>query len=394
MRLVYIAPFGLRQKTTVWARVLPLARRMAASGAQVTILIPPWDSPEDDDVRWMDGGVEVVNVALRGGLPSILARLLRELTLRDPSIVHIIKPRAHAGIMQYLLWQRRAAGLGATPLLLDIDDWEQAWAPVNQYGRALSVALAWQEEWGIRHADGITAASHWLADRAQNYAQSIPILYLPNGVEIPADVTAARSRSFAPTVARRPTLLYFTRYVEITPFWLADFAEALGELEPKARLIIAGQPLQPGADAPFRTAVTTRLASLASHAMPEVHWLGGVDQASLPAIYAASDVAIFPAQPTPLQEAKCSVRLATSLLRGVPVVASAVGEQAHYGANGSALLLPPSASPRDFAAAALGLARDQTAADAMVDAARAHLARHYQWDDLAARLRAFYAQFV
>ncbi len=390
MRLVYIAPFGLRQKTTVWARILPLARRLAAAGNEVTLLIPPWDSPADANTRWLDGGVEVVNVAVGGGLLSILSRLLREFSLRKPDLVHIIKPRAHAGLMQYLLWQRRAAGLDHTPLLLDIDDWEQAWAPVNQYGRPLAQMLAWQEEWGIRHADGITAASHWLVDRASGYAQTTPILYLPNGVEIPAEAPTLG----APAHARPPTILYFTRYVETTPAWLADFTAALAALQPSARLIIAGQPLQRAADAPFRAAMTTRLGAVSSAQAPAVHWLGGVDRASLPGIYAACDVAIFPAQPTPLQEAKCSVRLATSLLRGVPVVASAVGEQTYYGAEGAARLLPANATPHAFAAAALEVAQDRTQARAMVDAARAHLARHYQWDDLAARFGAFYAQFV
>ncbi len=193
MRLVYVAPFGLRKKTTVWARTLPLARRMAARGAHVTILIPPWDSPEDANLRWMDEGVEVVNVAVSGGLPSILSRLLHEIAVRRPSIVHIVKPRAHAGLIQYLLWQRRNGGLENTPVLLDIDDWEQAWAKVNHYRKPLARALAWQEEWGIRHADGITAASHWLATRAADYTHSCPILYLPNGVEIPSALPGARA---------------------------------------------------------------------------------------------------------------------------------------------------------------------------------------------------------
>jgi glycosyltransferase involved in cell wall biosynthesis len=391
VRLVYIAPFGLRQKSTVWARILPLARRMAAQGAQVTILIPPWDSRQDANQRWMDEGVEIVNVRLDGGLPSTLSRLLRELALRKPSIVHIIKPRAYAGLVQYLLWQRRVAGLEGTPLLLDIDDWEQAWANVNNYARPLAHALAWQEEWGIRHTDGITAASHWLTTRASDYTQTTPILYLPNGVEIPEEPLAA---PVAALPLRPPTLLYFTRYVETTPAWLADFGASLATLAPRARLIIAGQPLQRNADASFRIALTTRLAALGTPNALEVHWLGGVARDSLPGIYAASDVAIFPAQPTPLQEAKCSVRLATSLLRGVPVVASAVGEQAHYGADGAALLLPHQAPASEFAAAALRLAQDRAAAQRMVAAAHTHLTRHYQWDHLAARLGDFYQQFL
>ncbi len=52
-----------------------------------------------------------------------------------------------------------------------------------------SAFLDWQEEWGIRHADGITAASRWLVERAKAYAPETPILYLPNGVTLPAEPT-------------------------------------------------------------------------------------------------------------------------------------------------------------------------------------------------------------
>jgi hypothetical protein len=65
----------------------------------------------------------------------------------------------------------------------------------------------------------------------------------------------------------------------------------------------------------------------------------------LPSLYPHIGCAIFPAQPTVLQQAKCSVRLATTLLSGVPVVASAVGEQAAYGAEGAANLVPAGALP-------------------------------------------------
>ena len=75
---------------------------------------------------------------------------------------------------------------GRTPaILLDIDDWEQAWGPINGYPATTARFLAWQEEWGIRHADGITAASRWLVERAKAYTPETPVLYLPNGVTLP-----------------------------------------------------------------------------------------------------------------------------------------------------------------------------------------------------------------
>ncbi|MEZ4657358.1 MAG: hypothetical protein R2911_07285 [Caldilineaceae bacterium] len=42
--VTFVAPFGLRQKTTVWA-CLPLARRLHQLRPRRRSLIPPWDSP-------------------------------------------------------------------------------------------------------------------------------------------------------------------------------------------------------------------------------------------------------------------------------------------------------------------------------------------------------------
>ncbi len=122
MRIVFVAPFGLGQKTTVWARTLPLARHLAGRGCQVTLLIPPWDTPSDAGRVWDDGGVRLINVALGGGLPLITARLLREIDRLQPDIVHLVKPRAYAGIVGWLLWQRRRWARRGPRLLLDVDD--------------------------------------------------------------------------------------------------------------------------------------------------------------------------------------------------------------------------------------------------------------------------------
>lgn len=381
MRVVFVAPFGLRHKSTVWARILPLARVLTQRGWNPTILVPAWDSPADAHARWTDSGVEMLHVGLGGGLPGIALALLRELKRRNPHVVHIVKPRAYAGLVQWLLWQPRALR-PRQRILLDIDDWEQAWAPVNHYPPAVAQALAWQEEWGIRHADAITAASHWLVERAHSYAKDTPVLFLPNGVQaLPAAAARAGSAPDSP-----PTVLYFTRFVEVQPAWLADMAQALLSFMPLCRLVVAGRPLLAGGDLPFRAAFAAR-----NLADPEqVVWLRDLEPPSLPGVYAAATVSIFPAQDVPLQQAKCSVRLATTLLNGVPVVASAVGEQAHYGAGGAADLVPPNASPMEFARAVARLLDDPLRRMAAIAAARSHLARNYRWEDLGESLDSYY----
>lgn len=381
-RVCFVAPFGLGQKTTVWARTLPLARVLTNHGWCPTLLIPPWDTPQDDSRRWKDGKVEVINIALHGGLLVQIKRLLYEINCVQPDIIHIVKPRAHAGLVQWWLW--RTPRQKRPPILLDADDWEQAWAPINRYPWPLARFLAWQEEWGIRHADGVTVASRWLAETIAKANPAAPLLWLPNGVESPAPDTP-RWRAHA-----GKDILFFTRFVEVSPQWLARFLSSLYEKFPDSRLLIAGAPVREGLDHPFR-----RLLQETAHpASARIEWLGFIDRAQLPALYNRIGCAIFPAEPTILQQAKCSVRLANTLLAGVPVVASAVGEQAAYGADGVARLVPAQATPEEFAATVAEVLATPAQQRALSEIARRRLLMRYDWRVLGAQLHAFYQQIL
>jgi glycosyltransferase involved in cell wall biosynthesis len=333
--------------------------------------------------------VEIINVAIDGGTLPTARRLLRELDGRKPQVVHIVKPRAHAGLVQWWLTQRPRPY--RPRVVLDVDDWEQAWAPINRYPWPLARFLAWQEEWGIRHASAITAASRWLEQRAHAYAPRASVLYLPNGIASPsADAEVEGTASPLSPQPTRPdgAVLFFTRFVEVTPAWLAQFCSSLYAIRPQVRLIVAGTPVQAGLDAPFRQQVA------ASPAAPAVEWLGFVPPADVPALYARVSCAIFPAANVPLQMAKCSVRLATTLLQGVPVVASAVGEQAAYGAGGAARLVGAEASPAEFAAAVDDVLRHPQLQADMAAAARARLLARYDWGGLAGELDQFYRRLL
>ena len=382
-RICFVAPFGLGQKTTVWARTLPLARTLVAHGWTPTILIPPWDTPADAGRAWSDQGVKITNVAINGGAPAITYRLLAAIDRIDPAIVHIVKPRAHAGLVQWALWQRQWLGLGlgrtGSRLLLDADDWEQAWASVNRYPWPVARFLAWQEEWGIRHADAVTAASRWLVARIRQ-ANAAPILHLPNGID-PPPPDALR---WTPNAGE--DVLFFSRFVEVAPAWLAAFWRDLHARRPHARLLVAGAPVRPDLADAFRTAMRTASADAAER----VAWLGYVDRAQLAAHYPRLGCAIFPAEPTVLQQAKCSVRLATTLLTGVPVVASAVGEQSAYGAEGAARLVPGGAPPEEFAAAVDAVLAAPAQQAALGAAASKLLLERYAWPRLGAQLHEFY----
>ena len=377
----FVAPFGLGQKTTVWARTLPLAKQLVARSWRATILIPPWDTPQDAGRSWTDEGVDLINVATQGGAAAITYRLLHELSHLEPAVVHIVKPRAHAGLVQWWL-----ATVGAkrnkARLLLDVDDWEQAWEPINHYPWHVARFLAWQEEWGIRHAQAVTAASRWLARRVQEYAPTVPVLYLPNGI----DAQQARANIWQPPSAA--SVLFFTRFVEVTPEWFAEFCASLHAKRPQTTVIVAGTPVQPGLDEPFRRQIANTSAAAA------VEWKGFVPPADLLALYAVTGCAIFPAADVPLQQAKCSVRLATTLLQGLPVVASAVGEQAAYGADGAARLLAPGATPAQFAAAVDEVLQQPNEQLALGAAARQRLVQRYAWTSLGQELLDFYTKIL
>ena len=384
LRIAFVAPFGLGQKTTVWARTLPLARFLVQRGHAVTLLIPPWDTPTDAGKAWDDQGVAVVNVGLRGGIPMTIARLLRQLDAFQPQIVHMVKPRAHAGLVQWLLWQRRRTTGTGPRLLLDVDDWEQAWAAINHYPPLVARFLAWQEEWGIRHADGITAASHWLVDRVQHYTPQTPVCYLPNGVVAPAT-----SPGMVTNRADGDKVLFFSRYVEVQPTWLAEFWCALVQIRPQARLTIFGDSLTPGRSTLFQTSMTTHCSVAAQH----VTWLP-YDAEMMPRVLAESGCVFFPSEKTSLHEAKCSVRLATTLLQGAPVVASAVGEQASYGAAGAAHLVSPTATPAEFAAAVAQVLADPARQSDLRQQGRQRLLETYDWAKLGAKLEQFYGEMM
>jgi glycosyltransferase involved in cell wall biosynthesis len=375
----FVAPFGLGQKTTIWARTLPLAKQIVARSWRATILIPPWDTPQDAGRSWTDEGVDMINVAIQGGGAAITYRLLRELDRCEPDIIHIVKPRAHAGLVQ---WWLATLGAGRTKglLLLDVDDWEQAWQPINHYPWPVARFLAWQEEWGIRHAQAVTTASRWLERRVQEYAPAVPVQYLPNGIDAPQ----VRANAWQPPTAG--AVLFFTRFVEVTPDWLTEFSTSLHAKRPQTSIVVAGTPVHPELDEPFRRQIA------ASSAAAAVKWMGFVPPAELPDLYARTGCAIFPAADVPLQQAKCSVRLAITLLQGLPVVASAVGEQAAYGAGGAARLLPAAATPVEFAATVDEVLQHPREQIALGTAARRRLIERYSWTSLGQELFNFYTK--
>ncbi|HEY8291472.1 MAG TPA: glycosyltransferase, partial [Thermomicrobiales bacterium] len=179
-RLVLLGGFGMQPKATMTYRALPLGRELAARGHDVTVIVPPWDHPEDAGRSWEDAGVRVVNIALpsRMRMPGIVAALRTAVVAARPDVVHLFKPKGYSGLVMPLL--------RGTPVVLDTDDWEGTggWNERGAYSNAQRQLFAWQERHLPRCAAHVTVASRTL--EAQQWSFGITpnrVTYLPNALD-------------------------------------------------------------------------------------------------------------------------------------------------------------------------------------------------------------------
>lgn len=330
-------------------RALKLAQALIAGGHQVTMLLPPWDNPEQAGQSWAEGQVQIVNVTLPPRLPLLFHILLTwklvaaALALK-PEVVHLFKPKAYAGLSHLALWWLRRLGGPPLRLVVDEDDWEQAWNSLLPYSPAQKRFFAWQEQWGLRQADAITVASRTLEALviAQRGGNSIGVFYLPNGLDstdhrlLPADQRPTTTPcSLLPTsYSLPPTILLYTRFVEFRLERIEILVQQVAARLPQARWLIVGRGLNDE-----EKALQVRLAQ--AELLGYVHFTGWpVDD--LAACFAAARVAVFPYDDTLINRTKCSVKLIDLLASGLPVVADAVGQNVEYIQHGvSGWLTPP-----------------------------------------------------
>lgn len=369
--IVFIGPFGLRPKATMSIRAVPLAQALAARGHTVTVLIPPWDDPDRSGQTWAEDGVQVVNVSLPRGvfrLPVLFHLLLtrtlivQALTLQ-PDVIHFFKPKAYAGLAHLgLWWLRRLTGLSVR-LVVDTDDWEQAWNKILPYSTGQKKFFTWQEKWGLRHADAVTVASRALESlvTAQRGGDTSRIFYVPNGYFAPGDgnvgtssKTNTQSKEREPKRSERvsylspvhfvtpesprqntPTILLFSRFLEFRLERIVTLVKMVAAQLPQARWLIVGAGLKNE-----EKTLATKLAQ--ANLTQYVHFTGWLPFDQLPAYFQAANVAIYPYDDTLLNRTKCSVKLIHLLAAGLPVVADGVGQNCEYIESGvSGILVPP-----------------------------------------------------
>lgn len=386
MRIAFVGTFGLQPKSTMRLRALPLARALVRRGHAVTMLIPPWDHPQDAGRSFLSGGVRIVNLPLPPRVPVLwygllTARLLLQIRGLRPQIVHAFKPKGFSGAVAQALLSLQWAGIEGPRVAVDTDDWEGpgGWNEVNPYPAWQKQVFTLQEESLLRGAGAVTAASRALVDLATARRKGSGVVYLPNGIEPPLpalDARAGREVRKRFGLGDGPVVLLYTRFVEFELDRLLATVHALAGRVEGLTVLVVGTGLK---------GEERQLASLvqACRASCRVVQAGWVAPEALPGYFAASDVALFPMDDTLLNRTKCSVKLIDLLSAGVAVIADRVGQTAEYIQEGESGELVTPGDAEGMADAAARLLADPAHRAALGRNARARLLERFSWDTLA-----------
>ena len=393
LKIAFLAPFGIRPKGTVLARMVPLAAALQALGHEVVIIAPPYTNSEDsgkvDEVR----GVRLVNVSLPkggklAGAPVLAWRMFRAALAEGPQLVHLFKPKGYGGLAAMLMIALRAIGVRLPPVLVDTDDWEGKGGmnDLQPYSGAERAVFAFQERWLLPHARAVTVASRALETMASELrGRDGRLLYLPNCVEDgPAGVGAGiRQKQGIPSDA--PVVLLYTRFFEFSQDALhAVFAE-IHSLVPAAIFLVVGKGRR-GEEAQLQDAAG-RLGF-----QSVLRLVGWVEPAELPDYFAAADLAIYPFAENLVNRCKCPAKLTELLRAGVPVVGDRVGQVAEYIRDAETGLLCEPGRPQEMAARSVELLQDPERRRLLGATGRCYLLEHFNWQVFALRLQNFYRE--
>lgn len=150
---------------------------------------------------------------------------------------------------------------------------------------------------------------------------------------------------------------------------------------PRARLVIAGDPVQLSADRREELAAwATRLSA--------IHRFAYIPFADVPGYFGAADVLVMP-----YRHISQSGVLYLALAMGVPVVATRVGALPEMLRDGDSALLVPSESPADLSAALCRALGDPALRERLAHGGRQIAAQH-TWPAIAARTETAFARLT
>ncbi len=399
MKVVMVGNFGLWHKGTMGVRALPMAKALVERGHRVTLVVPPWDSPDDSGQEYVLDGVAIANVKLPPRLPLLFhapmtLRLFRRALAEKADVVHIFKPKAYSGLVAMVLWLLKRFGLSKSRLVLDADDWEGwgGWNELESFPWIVKWFIAWHERWGLRHNDTVTVASRELESIV--HGLGVPahrIHYVPNGCWQPSVTSGSRPPapvpcppSPPPHPPSPPTVLLYTRFFEYPLSRVVEVFSRVKDAVPEAKLLVVGEGLhgeENELQQLLRVAELERDATFAGWVRPE----------ELPAYFALAGVAIYPMDDTLLNRAKCPMKLVDLMVGGLPVVAERVGQTAEYIRDGESGVLVPPNRPAEFAEAVVGLLNDPARGEALGARARQRVLQTFDWRNLVESVESAYA---
>lgn len=391
MRVVMVGPFGLHPRGTMSVRALPMAQALAARGHCVTMLLPPWQDPEEAGRCWQENGVVVENISLPPSIPGFFhlltaLRLAHRTLVLQPDVVHLFKPKAYSGLTHWLL--ARLPRARRPRLVVDTDDWEGpgGWNEIGGYTPAQRRFFTWQEQWGLTHADSVTAASRTLESLV--WAMGVPpekVLYVPNGIARSHEARSTKQEARnVQSCASHPAscILLYTRFFEFPVSRVVELLRRVREQVPEARLLVVGKGL---------FGEEEELLAMARQAgvFDAVEYVGWEAEA-LPAYFAQATLAIFPFDDTLVNRTKCSVKLLQLLAAGVPVVAEAVGQNREMICHGETGWLVTPGDVDAFARAVIRLLSDEPLQHRLGRAAAHDARKRLAWEQLVEVVEAAY----
>jgi glycosyltransferase involved in cell wall biosynthesis len=332
----------------------------------------------------------------------LAVRLVRRALDLKPDAIHFFKPKAYSGLAHFLIWWLRRVGWAAKTvsaqvrLVVDEDDWEQAWNAGEAYSPIQRRFFTWQEKWGLAHADAVVVASQTLVGLVQELG--VPagrIFYVPNGMRVPAAPTAEQpDTSQDPAGAAQavrmlweledaPVVLLYTRFVEFGLERVVEILRRAVARDPQTKLLVVGEGLF-GEESYLDDMLQS--AGLSEHAV----FTGWVDAGRLSSYFAACDVAIFPFDDTLINRTKCSAKLTDLLAAGLPVVADAVGQNTQYIVDGGSGLLTPPGDNLAFADGVVSLLADPGLRAKLGRAAARRMRECFAWRNLVREVERAY----
>lgn len=395
MKIVFLAPFGIRPKGTLIARMLPLAVELQMLGHQVVIVAPPYTNPEDSGTVEIVGGVTIRNIQLGPrnkilSVPILAGRMFRAAMAERPDIVHLFKPKGYGGFSAMLLLALKTLGMKMPPLLVDTDDWEGKGGmnELHSYSSAERVVFRLQEEWLLSRAVAVTVASRTLQTKVWGMG-TLPerVLYLPNCVEdIPAGDGAAVREKLAIS-AETPVVLLYTRFIEFSQNKLHSVCGEIWRRVPEVRFLVVGA----GRNGEESLLVDYCRSHGFGSALVMAGWL---EPSEIPSYLAAADVAFYPFSDTLVNRSKCPAKLTEILRAGVPVVADNVGQLAEYVKPGVSGMLCDPDNWQEMADGVIRLLLDRDGGHRLGAAGRNYLLNTYNWKTYTAKLNGMYRILV